>query len=446
MSNNIITRFTIHKDAHEYLSKETGISPAHAICGKEQFSVDYTWDMEFKKYFRGNFQKVEELSKYYASPELFLQNIHWEAIFQNAELSLEDILTKAIKEQWEESSLVIVNAHPMEMVVMGEILRSLGYANTVYNFNRNPIPNSIAKTMEAYFLLASWKNSPYFQEQSEKVQTNIRARAFKIQGDKTFFLFDENNTLCPYEHAKIDNYLKTQIGFKEPKNVYRLDKYPTMEFLLQKGIKKVIALDSDNDLGWGIESYRETIKEAKNGVSFTETSYFTDEQKKPGYYEDYLVLKNKEYSTYRQSIEEKTLNSFPGLAEKKKLAETSEYTAPELQKKKKNINYTPGLKSDLYEDRSIVPYLVLFPVIFIAFLASDLGVFGSKTSTTGTGGTNTGATNRSSSSFFYWGWGGGSSWSSGGGGGSSVSKSSSTSSSSLIKSFGGGGFSKGGGG
>lgn len=42
MSNNIITRFTIHKDAHEYLSKETGISPAHAICGKEQFSVDYT--------------------------------------------------------------------------------------------------------------------------------------------------------------------------------------------------------------------------------------------------------------------------------------------------------------------------------------------------------------------------------------------------------------------
>jgi uncharacterized membrane protein YgcG len=442
MSNNTITRFTIHKDAHEYLTKEVGVSPARAICAKDQFSVDYTWDAEFKKYFRGNFQKVEEFSKYYASPELFLQNIHWEAIFKSAEHSLEDILTKAIKEQWEDSSLVIVNAHPMEMVVMGEILRSLGYMNTVYNFNRNPIPNSIAKTMEAYLLLASWKNSPYFQEQSEKVQTNIRALAFKIQGDRTFFLFDENNTLCPYEHAKIDNYLKTQIGFKEPKNVYRLDKYPTMEFLLQKGIKKVIALDTDNDLGWGIESYRETIKEAKNGVNFTETSYFSDKQKNPGYYEDYLILKNKEYTTYRQTIEEKTLNSFPGLAEKKKSAETPQYIAPELQNKK-NKN-TPGINTASgYEDRSIVPYLVLFPVIFIAFLASDLGVFKPKVSTTGSGSTNTGTTNRSGNSFFYWGWDGGSSWTSGGSAGSSIS-SSPSSSSSIIKSFGGGWFSKGG--
>jgi hypothetical protein len=113
-------------------------------------------------------------------------------------------------------------------------------------------------------------------------------------------------------------------------------------------------------------------------------------------------LKNKEYTTYRQTIEEKTLNSFPGLAEKKKSAETPQYIAPELQNKK-NKN-TPGINTGSgYEDRSIVPYLVLFPVIFIAFLASDLGVFSSKTSTNGTGATNTGTTNRSGNSFFYWG-------------------------------------------
>lgn len=99
MTNNTTTRFTIHKDAHEYLTKEVGVSPAHAICSKDQFSVDYTGDVEFKSYFRGNFQKIEELSKYYKSPELFLQNIHWEGIFNSAELSIKDILTKAIKEQ-----------------------------------------------------------------------------------------------------------------------------------------------------------------------------------------------------------------------------------------------------------------------------------------------------------------------------------------------------------
>lgn len=237
-------------------------------------------------------------------------------------------------------SLVVVNAHPIEMVVMGEILRSLGYVNTVYNFNRNPLPNSLAKTMEAYLLLGAWKNSPYFQEQSQKIQANIGAIALKIQGDKTFFLFDENNTFIPYEHTKIDNYLKTQIGYKEPKNVYRLDKYPTPEFLLQKGIKKVIAFDNDDDLGGGIESYQEMIKEDKSGITFTELSYNISDIKSPGYYEDYLVLKNKEYTAYRQTIEEKTLNSFPGLAEKKKLAETIEYSAPELQKQKNN-KFTP---------------------------------------------------------------------------------------------------------
>ena len=125
--------------------------------------------------------------------------------------------------------------------------------------------------------------------------------------------------------------------------------------------------------------------------------------KSPGFYEDYLILKNKEYSAYRQTIEEKTVNNFPGLAEKKKYAEAPRYEAPEFQKKK-NKN-TPGINSSSeYEDRSIVPYLVLFPVIFIAFLASDLGVFNPKTSTTGSGSTNTGSTtHRSGSSFFYWG-------------------------------------------
>ncbi len=38
MSNNIITRFTIHKDAHEYLAKEKGVSPGFAICNKDQFT------------------------------------------------------------------------------------------------------------------------------------------------------------------------------------------------------------------------------------------------------------------------------------------------------------------------------------------------------------------------------------------------------------------------
>lgn len=148
-----------------------------------------------------------------------------------------------------------------------------------------------------------------------------------------------------------------------------------------------------------MEAYREMIEQAKNGTTFTKLSYRSIDVKSPGYYEDYLVLKNKEYSAYRQTIEQKTLENFPGLAEKKKWAESPTYAAPELRKKKNNKNNTPGITSQGFEDRSIVPYLVLFPVIFLAFIVSDLGVFNSKTGTTGTGSTN----GTSGSHFFYWG-------------------------------------------
>lgn len=297
-------------------------------------------------------------------------------------------------------SLAIINAHPLEMVIMGEILRSLGYKNTIYNFNRNTFPNSIAKTFEAYLLMVAWKNSSYFQEQAKKIQISIESLNLKIQGDMTFFIFDENNTFVPYEYTKIDTYLKTQIGYKEPKNVYRLDKYPTMDFLLQKGIKKVIAFDNDDDMGGGLEAYKEMILQSKNNTLFIKESYDIEDIKNPGLYEDYLVLKNKEYMTYRQTIEEKTLSSFPGLAEKKKQAETPQYNFQEPYKNKKQKNIPGIVTVSEYEDRSIVPYLVLFPVIFIAFLASDLGAFNPKTSTIGTGSTST---HTSGSSFFYWG-------------------------------------------
>lgn len=97
--SDTITRFTVHKDAHEYLTKEVGISPGWDICNKDQFAVEYSGDAEFKKYFRGDFRKVEEFSKFYEHPELFLQNIHWGEIFQNVEKYLEDIITKTVKEQ-----------------------------------------------------------------------------------------------------------------------------------------------------------------------------------------------------------------------------------------------------------------------------------------------------------------------------------------------------------
>ncbi len=90
---------------------------------RDQFTFWYDGDADFKKYFRGDFKKVEDFSKYYTNPELFLQNIHWDPFFQSAEMSLQEILTKSIKAQWDDTSLVIINAHPLEMVVMGQILQ-----------------------------------------------------------------------------------------------------------------------------------------------------------------------------------------------------------------------------------------------------------------------------------------------------------------------------------
>ncbi len=430
---NPTTRFMVHKDAHEYLIKEINIFSVLDICWKDQFELDYNGDPDFKKYFRGNFQKIEEFSKYYEKPELFLQNIYWEAILKNVEKSLIDILSKVTKEQGNDNSLIIINAHPIEMVAMWEILRSFGYMNVVYNFNKNPFPNSLAKTFEACLLFGAWKNSPYFQEQSKKIQINLNALMLKIQGEKTFFLFDENNSFIPYKYTKIDNYIKTQIGYKEPKNIYRLDKYPNIEFLLQKWIKKVIAFDSDGDFGGIIESYNNLIVQAKNWISFMKQLYVYEDIKNPGYYEDYLVTKNNEYATYRQTIEQKTLDNFVWLAEKKKLVESQEYSV--INQKNKNNKYTHEIASFEDKDRSLVPYIVLFPIIFIAFIVSDIWVFNTTNNNSGI--------NRSGSHFFYW-WGGGGSWLSWGMGSSIGSKSSN--SSSIIRSFGGGGFSKGGGG
>lgn len=412
------SRFTVIKNAVEFLQGENNSEDVKKalekdICSADKFNYAYLWDPEFKAFFNWNFKRVEELWSLYKNIELLLKNIYWEKIFANLEKTVEELFGKIfLNQDW--NTLAIVNMYPIEMAICWEVLKNVWFKNVVYNFNRQPYMNSWTKTLEALLFLVSYDNSKYFQNLSKTLRDKISSLK-NVDFSKFYILFDENNSFCNYVFLTINDYLKTQIWMPEPKNVYRLDKYPTTDFLLKKSIKNVIVLDSDKDVWEGMEFYQKYIKEANAGINFKHEKYTLKDIADIGYYEDYLVKQDGEYMRYKANIIDKTA-----------LDIGSENTKKKWDKKKK------VQEQNFVRDTRLVPYLVVFPVLVIAFIVSDTKWW-TYYSSAWTGSTHHSSYRRSSSSWFWW-----SSW-------KPSSFINSTSNSSSIKSFWWGWFSKWGG-
>ena len=413
LDNN--SRFTIFKDAYSYLEKNKAYDPSFdsKIADKKDFGITYNWDKDFKNYFRWNFNKIIEISKYYSELDLFLKNIYWEKVYSNLETTIKSIITKTNDsvESW--NSLFVINLSPLEMVITWKIFEELWAKNIVYNFNRQPVINSASKTFEAFLYLAAYKKSSYFKTKNSEIISKLWLESFKEDINNSFFIFDENNSLANYNYHDIDDYLKWQTGFSIPKNVYRLDKYPDKNFLESKQIKQVVFFDTDNDL-WEIAKYYiDSLKKEKLWLEFKTHKFRLNNFKNIWYYEDYLISKNKDYLNYKKTINLKTQKTYSSL---------DKYINSSSLKKKTTLSSKE--KNKIEQKKKVILLLIVFPFLFIAFLIAD--------TSWGPIIWNSNWTTFISSNSSFW-----SLWS------SSSSASSTKSSSSLIKSFWWGGISKG---
>lgn len=427
MSNINNSRFSIEKDASNYLVTNSKLNPTKNIAKKEDFSYSYNWDEDFKKFFKIDSQRINEIAKYYSEVDLFLQNIKFDDIFTSLEKTIVEIWEKIAKniivnETW--NALLFINISPIEWAILGEAFRDFWCKNVVYNFNRIPLINSSSKTFEAIIYLLAYQKSPYLQEKTKELISKLDSEKLLILKEKLYLFFDENNNKETYNHLQIDTYLQNQIWLKESKNIYRIDKYPNKEFIISKDINKIIILDNDKDIWSMIEYLKKDLKNSDYKIKIIEDNYTFSQVKSIWIYEDYLIEQNKEYLKYKQEIDKK-------ISETVNASKINESINKKLNESNSNEIYNPNRKISNYEklknqnwklkDRTIIPYLIMFPILVIAFLMSDLNWWS-----------------------YYWNnsygwwttiitW-----WSSS----SNSSVSSSKSSSSIIKSFGWGWFSK----
>lgn len=411
------SRFIIEKNAIDFLKA----SPIYSknllhqkIAKKENFSFHYQWDTDFKKFFRLDKEKITHIANTYNDLDLLLKNIYFEKIFANILPIARQILETLASNT--ESKLSIINIAPLEWAILWRILQDFWLKNIVYNFNRSLSLNSPSKTLEWVLYLFSYENSDYFKEKTKETLLKLQEENYNISNEKHYIIIDENNNKDSYEHLQIDNYLKTQIGIKEQKNIYRLDTYPDENFLLNKDIKNIYVFDNDDIPGKMIDFYTENIKT----IPIKKYKYFLVQEKKIGYYEDYLISKNKEYLVYKKNIEIKALNNYRVYNNTSK---KSNYSPEDYVKT--NYNKFNEKKSE-ENNYHYVPYVILFPILLVSFLANDLSKLPNFESGSSWG-----------STYIWWNYGWSIWW-----GGSSTISSPKSEGTSIIKSFWWWGFSK----
>ncbi len=414
MSVSNTSRFTIYKNAIEYIKEVPTLIAKNNICTPKDYTLKYSWDSDFKQFFRIDSQKAEAIVKTYPDTDLLLQNIYWDEVYFSVENVILEILEKIAK-TGNQKKLSIINISPLEWAIVWKIFKELGLKNIVFNFNRSLWVNSTSKTLEAILYLFSYENSSYFRNKTAKIVKNIQDLELNLKNDNNYIIIDENNNTEKYAHLSIDNYLKHQIGEKEPKNIYRIDKYPDEAFLIGKGIQEIIVFDNDSDYGQAYFYYEKIL----NTLKLKKDTYTLIQRSIIGHYEDYLIGKDREYKNYKKEIEQKAYNSY-------KIYENTSKTAP--QRINKNI-YLENRKSEQKEEKDykIVPYILFFPILIIAFLMADTSPSGNFWNSSGNSGNG----------WYYY---GGSVW--WWDGSNTTISTKKTESKSIIKSFGGWGFSK----
>jgi len=357
-------RFEVVKSAHDFL--KTNTLWQKDICSKEDFEFEYSWDQDFKKYFNIDTQKINEVWKYYNRVDLFLQNIIWENLYKNIWNTVQDILEKMTKNIKKDdiNNLFIININSLEWVILWYILKEYGFNNVVFNLNKNINLNSDSKTFEAVLYIMAYKNSPYFRIENQKIATNLKKLDLFLKTEKSYIIIDQNNTDNNYNYLQIDDYIKQAIWYKESKNIYRLDKYPNSNFLKNKNIWNIVVFDNDNDPWKIIKFYEEKLKSENNNIKFFFEKYNLENISEIWNYENYLVKKSEEYKQYRNNILDK-------------IEKNTTQTTPKEAKKWDNFKKI----EEKVRDYTILPYIVMLPILIVAFFMTDLWINNSTSST-----------------------------------------------------------------
>lgn len=372
MNLNNTTRFTIEKDAVSFLKKENIKSLENLeIAKKSDFKFNYNWDKDFLKYMNWNFDKINEISKYYPEMELFLKNIKWESFFdksiEKASLSILEIISR---NSINKVNLSIINISSLEMIIMWKVFEDFWIKNIVYNFNRIPAVNSSSKTLEAFLFLFAYDSSPYLKQKVKKVLASLNIWNFSDDIKNQYIIFDENNSTNNYNYHKINDYLKNQIWFKEPKNVYRLDKFPDEAFLSSKNIDTIFFFDNDNDYWKIADFYKDYFSENNKKIKIVKNKYFLRTKYKDiWYYEDYLVKKDKEYMVYKTKIASKTRNTASKFTPDSNTYKPLFIAHDSSNTKNKYQTNTSSMNDE--QRKKILPFLISIPVLVVLFIMTD---------------------------------------------------------------------------
>lgn len=396
------SRFSLSKDLGEWVKQYGEPNTWKNFTGSDEktWRIQYNGNSDLLPFMNLYEADIEKFAEFYPDMDIWLKNIHWKEIFENAEKILDAITRKVQKK-----SLVVIHAFPLEMVVAGEILKNIGTQNVVYNCNRIPAVNSTSKTLEASLFSTSWKTLPWLQEQVQTLSQKF-SDTTNILKD-CFIIFHENDSVPEWNISKVDNYVKIAIGFKENTIIYRADDLPDEKWLLNHDIREVYLFDSDNSRNFD-KIYSRLLGE--NFHIYSE-KFEQKNQNSIGDFEDYVSEKNVEYLDYKRLISEKNNTLVTGKWTTLVAAGGTE----KWNKSKEQFSWALD-QSQLFK--------IFYILIAFFILMWLLGAFG----------------NGGSSSSGTYGWGGIYMWWGSSYGSSSSSKSSDSKSS--VSSFGGGGFSK----
>ena len=351
MNVSNISRFIVEKNAINFLKNNSKIAVNNKINIPANFDLVYSWDEDFKKFSRIDIEKIEIISKNYQNIDLLLKNIYFDKIFSNVSEMALNIIEKLLKNSLK-PSLSIINISPLEWAILGKVFNELWINNLVYNFNRSLIINSTSKTLEAILFLYSYESSDYFKENIKKIVEKINKLKLNIISNNYYIIIEENNNSENYSYTYINEYIKSQIWQKVAKNIYRIDKYPDKDYLNSKNIETINIFDNDNSIWAWINYYKDTVDKIK----INQLKYELIQGISIGYYEDYLVEKDKEYSNYKFEIEKKITNNYD--IYKQNNVKPNNIKDNYIKNSNKNINPV---------DYKLIPYLVVFPILLISF-------------------------------------------------------------------------------
>ena len=349
-------RFIIPRNAPEFFERERKQLPdVSEYPIPETFDIPYTGDAEFGRYGRIDTAHIVDIARYIPRIDTFLADIHWEAVFASMKPMLASIVASLVceTEKGEEgSTLAIVEAYPLYMAILGETLRSAGVTNVTYQFRREVAVNSDTRVLEATLFLGMWRDSPTLASQMEALRTAHADSLSRLAGmaERVFVLIEENLSTPEYAISGIDEYLRTQMGYKAGKVVYRVDTYPDLTFLGSHGVRRIRVYDSDGDTGKMIAYYRDSLSEAGIPLSFEEVAYPLTVGASLGVYEDFVVEANQSYIAGRNALFEDVIRRYG--------------TTPPPPKSTVTAKRAPSSRP--------LTYIVIVPIVLLTFLVKGM--------------------------------------------------------------------------